>query len=526
MQQLTAEDASFLYLETPNAPMSGGYLNMYDPSTAPGGRVTFKGILAALEARLHLAPSFRQRLVRVPMDLDHPYWVDDVDFDLEYHVRHIALPHPGDWRQLCIQVARLLARPLDMTRPLWELYVIEGLDNIDWLPKGSYATFLNSHHAAMDGMSGMDLVTAMHDLTCEAEPPAPERPWKPRSAPAPAELLARAGMNNFLMPARLVQLVTRTLPDVAKLQSQLREGELAAPGGSAPRTRFNATISAHRVIDGRHFPLEGLKQIKNETKGATINDAVLAIVGGALRTYLGEHGELPAEALQAMVPISVRTDDQTGAGGNQVSAMVATLGTQIKDPLERLAAIRASTRESKALSSAVGARALAEYSRFMPGGLMIQGARLASQLGLANRTEPPYNTVVTNMPGPQVPLYSAGARLVAMKGCGMIHDAMGLMHVVTSYCGTLAVTFVADREMMSDPAFYAECLQGAYDDLARAAGVDATGPPPPDPPRPSRPVAAKPTTAEPTTAEPTAGRTAAARTSRRAPTRTNPIRGG
>ena len=451
--------------------MSGGSVSIYDPSTAPGGRVTFKGILAALEARLHLSAVFRQKLVRVPMDMDHPYWIEDAAFDLEYHVRHIALPKPGDWRQLCIQVARLLARPLDMNRPLWELYVIEGLDNIEWLPKGSYAVFQNGHHAAMDGMAGIEMLTAMHDLTPNGTPPPPDREWKSEATPTSFELLARASFNNFTAPARMAQLVTRTLPDIARLQEQIRQQELTMPGGAAPRTRFNATVSPHRVLDGRLFNLDAMRQIKSDTPGATVNDVILTIVGGAMRTYLDSKHETPERALQAMVPISVRPPDG-GSGGNHVSALVATIGTDIADPKRRLAAIRDSTHASKAFSSAVGARALAEYSRLMPGALMGQSARMASQLALANNTEPPYNTVVTNMPGPQVPLYSAGARLVASFGAGMIHDSMGLMHVVMSYCGEISIAFVSDRDMMSDPAYYAECLQGSFEGLAGATGVD------------------------------------------------------
>jgi len=171
MEQLSGHDASFIYLETPNAHMAGGSLMIYDPSTAPGGKVTFKGILANLEQRLHMARSFRQKLVRVPMDLDHPYWVDDANFDLEYHVRHIALPKPGDWRQLCIQCARLVSRPLDMSRPLWEMYVIEGLDNVEGVPPGSFGVLSLGHHAAMDGTSGMEMLTAIHDLSPDAAPP-------------------------------------------------------------------------------------------------------------------------------------------------------------------------------------------------------------------------------------------------------------------------------------------------------------------------------------------------------------------
>ena len=175
MQQLSGMDAAFLYAETPRAHMAGGGIAIYDPSTAPGGRVTFKGILDHIDKRLHEARVFRQRLVRVPLDLDHPYWIEDPDFDLEFHVRHIALPEPGDWRQLCIQVARLVSRPLDLDRPLWELYVIEGLDNVEGVPAGSFALVTKVHHAAIDGMSGMEMTSAIHDDDADGRADRPRR---------------------------------------------------------------------------------------------------------------------------------------------------------------------------------------------------------------------------------------------------------------------------------------------------------------------------------------------------------------
>ena len=193
MQQLSGMDASFLYAETPRAHMAGGGVAIYDPSTAPGGRVTFKGILNHIEERLHEARVFRQRLVRVPLDLDHPYWIEDPDFDLEFHVRHIALPAPGDWRQLCIQVARLVSRPLDLDRPLWELYVIEGLDNVAGVPRGSFALVTKVHHAAIDGMSGMEMTSAIHDDEPISTPSVPEQAWRPGRVPTTSELLMRAG---------------------------------------------------------------------------------------------------------------------------------------------------------------------------------------------------------------------------------------------------------------------------------------------------------------------------------------------
>ncbi len=468
MKQLSGHDASFLYLETPNAQMSGGSMYIYDPSTAPGGRVTFKGILADIESRLHLAPSFRQKLVRVPFDLDHPYWINDGDFDLEYHVRHIALPKPGDWRQLCIQVARLVSRPLDHSRPLWEMYVIEGLDNVQGVPEGSYAVVTLGHHASMDGVSGMEMVTAMHDLTPDATPPPPGGDWKPERPPSEAELFMRANVNNLTRPMHFARVMARVTgaqrPD---------GGQFAVtPTQPVPRTRFNGVVSPHRVIEGRRFPLDEIKRIKSSVEGATVNDAVLALVGGALRAYLESKDELPPEPLVAMAPISLRSEEEMGTGGNKVGAMFVTLGTDILDPARRLRQIHQATAASKEVAMAPAARELSNMAQFLPGGIMGLAARTASQFGMANQANPPYNTVVTNIPGPQVPLYSSGARLVAMYSVGMIHDAMGLMHVVNSYCGEVIISITSDREMMPDPGFYAECMESSFHALSKATGGD------------------------------------------------------
>jgi WS/DGAT/MGAT family acyltransferase len=470
MQQLSGHDASFIYLETPNAPMHGGGLSIYDQSTAPDGRVTFTGILDYIEGRLHMARAFRQKLVRVPLDLDHPYWIEDPEFDLEYHVRHIALPKPGDWRQLCILTARIVARPLDLNRPLWEMYVVEGLDNVEGVAPGSFAVLSKMHHAAVDGVSGMEILTATHDLTADAPPPPPpERPWQPEPVPSPVDLLARAGINNMTRPMRWAELAQRAAAGFVKAQQQFAAGQLRMPDPTpVPRTRFNAAVSAHRVFEGRRFDLSDIKRIKSAASGATVNDVVLAIVGGALRSYLQMKGELPDDPLMSMCPVSVRGPDEKADAGNKVSAMYVTLSTDVADPGTRLSTIHRSTSNAKAMAEAIDARSLTEFSQFMPGGLMGLANRLASDQGTAARGNPPYNTVVTNIPGPPMPLYSNGALLEAMYSMGMIHDGMGLMHVVGSYRNDLTISITSDREMMTDPATYADCLVEAYEDLAAA----------------------------------------------------------
>jgi WS/DGAT/MGAT family acyltransferase len=478
MQQLSAMDASFVYLETPHTPMHIGSVAIYDPSTAPGGFVRFKDILQFIRTRLSGARSFRQRLVRVPFDLDHPYWIEDPEFDIEYHVRHIALPKPGDWRQLCIQVSRLHSRPMDLSKPLWEFTVVEGLDNIDGLPPGSFALVSKVHHAAIDGMSGVEMSAALHDLDAAMTPPGAVDAWKPDHMPHVADLLVRSYFNSLAQPMRVMETIGRSLPGMAKLTREVRKGDVSVRNARpAPRTRLNGKVSAHRVWDAVPFKLADIRGIKDAVPGATVNDVILAIVGGALRKYLTDHGELPKETMTAMAPISIRGDGEKGALGNLVAAMVVGLGTQIADPVERLRFVHDEAVNSKAMTGAVGAKNLADYSKLMPSALAGLGARLYTRMGAANAHSPTFNCVVTNVPGSRVPLYFAGARMVAMYGTGPVFDGMGLINTIYSYGPVVAISFTCDRAMMPDPDAYAAALRSSFDAL-RTAVVKPTAVPP------------------------------------------------
>jgi WS/DGAT/MGAT family acyltransferase len=461
-------DAAFLYFETKNAPMHIGSFAIYDQSTAPGGHVTFKSILRNVESRLHLARCFRQKVVQVPLDLDHPYWLEDPDFDIEFHVRHIALPHPGDWRQLCIQVARIHARPLDLSKPLWEMYVIEGLDNVENVPAGSFAVLTKIHHAAIDGVSGAEMMAAIHDLEPNGAPPPPEEPWVPEREPNLVELGVRTTLNNIRNPFRFASTLRRTAPGLARMLRSDPEDEVEN-SGEVPRTRFNGSVSPHRVVEGRSFSLQEIRDIRKRVPGATVNDVILTLCSGAMRLYLEHHGELPKETLSAMAPISVRSEDEKSAAGNIISTMSVTLHSDEPHPLRRLEKIHATTQASKATAEAVGARTMTDVTQFMPGMLAGLAARAYTRLGLANRIRPFLNTVITNVPGPQIPLYFTGARMVALHGMGPIMDGMGLIHPVFSCSGQISVAITACREQMPDPGFYAQCLQESYEALKDAA---------------------------------------------------------
>lgn len=463
MQQLSGLDAALLYTETANVPMHIGSVAIFDPSTAPEGIVRFKTIIKTLNDRAHLAPYLRQRLFEVPFNADLPYWVKDESFDPEFHIRHIALPKPGDWRQLCIQVARLHARGLDRSRPLWELYVIEGLDNVKGVPPGSFALVSKMHHAAIDGASSNDIGSAMCDLTPEIRVVEGSEDWVADTPPSAFELAAKAYENNALKPLRYIEFLQRTIPTWTKALEALGSGK-AKPSLKVPRTRFNGVVSPHRVFEGVTFSLDDIKFIKNKA-GGTVNDTVLAICAGALRKYLSSKDELPRRSLVSMCPVNVRDPNALASGGNQVISMSIPLFTDIEDPHERLLAISAATKSTKEMTSAIGAKSMLEMADFMPTQLSALGARVAAEQGLAEFNTPEVNTVITNVPGSPIPLYSNGAKLVTGWGLGPSLDGNGLFHSIGSYCGELVIGVTCCRKMMPDPAFYAQCLEESYVEL-------------------------------------------------------------
>ena len=468
MKQMQGLDAAFVAFEQPNTPMHIGSVAIYDPSTAPNGFVRFKDVIRFVEGRLHLAKTMRQRMVKTPFDIDYPYWIEDPKFDIEYHIRHAALPKPGDWRQLCILAARTFARPLDLTRPVWEMMIIEGLDKVDGVPKGSYALITKVHHAAIDGMSGVEVMHAMNSLSPDGgDAPPPKKEWKAERMPSQLGLFARGYWHGVTNPLRQVRVAARSLPGFYRVARGAISGDFDVVA-QTPRTRFNANCSPHRVVESRSLSLKDVKAMRALCAGATVNDIMLAIVGGAMRKYLLDKDELPTASLAAMAPISVRDESEKSAMGNQVSAMRAPLGTHIEDPIERLEFVFAETSKSKAMTNALGARQMTEISKTSPALLLGVGAKLYSRLGLANRIRPSFNTVVTNVPGPPVALYSAGAKLVSIRGMLCLVDGVLLGHVIQSYMGEITLSATACREAMPDPEFYGTCIDEAFEEYCKA----------------------------------------------------------
>ena len=444
MQQLTGLDAAFLAMETSAVFGHVGSVCVLDPSTAPEP-LTLERLTTMIEGRLHLLPPFRRRLVNVPLGLDQPYWIEDPDFDIEYHVRELALPAPGDDKQLAEQAARLHARPLDRTRPLWELYLIHGLQG------GRMAVYTKVHHAAIDGVSGSELLTAVLDITPEGRA-VEQVPWRPERTPSTLEVLSRSAVAMAGHPFRAARMtldLVRSAPSLAlSLRRDSRSDVLPSPGLRAPGTPFNKPISPHRRWAFRTLALEDIKKVKN-AHGGTVNDVVMALSSGALRRWLLDHDALPDQPLVAAVPVSIRTEAERGANGNKVSTMFAGLPTQLADPVERLHACSAAMQAAKEQHGALPATLLSDVTQFAMPALAGQAARLAARVRLLERVNP-FNLFISNVPGPNIALYYAGARLLGYYPLSAIADGQGLNITVCSLDGGMHFGLIADRELVPD----------------------------------------------------------------------------
>ena len=471
MKQLGILDSAFVNLEQTNTPQHVGGMGIYDPSTAPGGFVRFKDVIASFERRLGNLPLFRTRLVEVPGGFDRPYWIKDANFDVEFHLRHIALPEPGDWRQLCIQTARLHSRPLDMARPLWEAYIIEGLDNIPNLPRGCFAVYTKMHHSLVDGAGGSSFMAAMHDLVPNPEymDEADVEPRLVDTAPSVAELLTKATLNSVKNTTQLFTGTLKSTRELSKYALGIARKEIPAPDVSAPKTRLNKPVGPHRVFDAAEFPLDGFKDIKNAAD-VTVNDVALGVIGGALYRYLEAKGEAPDEgSLAAAMPLNMRTRRGVTEENNQVGSVFASMHTDIRDPIERLTAIRQSTEDAK----------LSGEASPMVDALMLAGvfspvisksiAGFWSRNELSKHLPINISTCISNVAGPDFPLYCAGAKMVDYFGLGVLTPGMGIFHLVFSYSGKITLSVLADREIMPDPEFYHDCLVASYEELYAAA---------------------------------------------------------
>jgi diacylglycerol O-acyltransferase len=465
MRRLSGMDAAFLYLENSGVTMQVQAIMLLDPSTMPGG-YSFEKVKAHLAERLPLLPEFRQRLAFVPFDLARPVWFHDPDFDLDYHVRHIAVPEPGTVDQLMDVIGGIAGRQLDRSRPLWEFWIIEGIEN------GLVALFARMHHATIDGVSGASLATSILDLEPEPTAPPPIDDWEPEHRPSDFELVRHALESRLRRPfalamAQATPKLVRSIVNVA----QIRRDPDRPTGGvplTAPRTVFNAPLTPHRRVGIASVSLGEVKAIK-VALDCTVNDVVLATATGALRSYLLSIDALPDRPLLASCPVSIREDNDDIESANKVSSMFVPLPTHLDDPAARVQALRIATRGAKEEHNAVGARTIMELGEL--GGPRTFG--LASRLlgGLAARGPVPVNVVISNVPGPPFPLYLAGARLVSMLPLGPPIDGAGLNITVLSYIDRVDWGFIACRELAPHFHRLPDAIPDAHAELQKLAGI-------------------------------------------------------
>ncbi len=497
MKQLTGVDLGFLQMETENSYGHVNGLSIYDrpsPEFDPFAVVRERlGIMVG-----HLEP-LRRKVVEVPFELDRPYWVEDADFDLDYHVRHIGLAPPGAADQLAEQVARIVGRKMDRSRPLWEAYVIEGLAD------GRWALLQKTHHATIDGAAGVIMLKMFTDDARDTEYELEAKEWVGEQPPTNAQMLQRAMMNMATNPARGARVSLNMIREFADAAGIKSVGDMASktrdtigalgkrpdavsatraslPISSAPPTPWNKSVGPHRRFAMRSTSLENLKRLKDAT-GGTLNDVVMAVCTGALRQYLIEHDALPDSPLRAMVPVSIRTGDEEDPWTNRVSGLVADLPTNCDDPIERVALCKAAMDRGKHQFEMMPAESLGQVADYTSPLVAASALRLVSRLKLADRVNSPINVVISNVPGPRTPLYFAGAKLDAYIPVSTIADGIGLNITVHSYGDRMDFGLISDRDLVPDLWHLVDLHIDEVARLFEATGAEWAVPQPPPPGR-------------------------------------------
>jgi WS/DGAT/MGAT family acyltransferase len=498
MKQLTGIDASFLYMESDTTFGHVSGLLIFDrpfPEFDP-----YSEVYERYEAMVGHVEPMRRRLVEVPFSLDHPWWIDDPNFDLSFHIRALSLAKPGYADQLADQVSRIHGRPMDRSRPLWEVYVIDGLGQERW------ALLTKYHHATIDGASGQIMLEMITSPTPDGDDVMDPLPWTPEPIPSNIELIRRAIDNMIRNPARSFRVQMRIVRDLAnaagltgigsaaararnaaKRAPETAESRVSLPTTAAPPTPWNKAITQHRRFAIRTSSLSNIKRIKEAAHG-TVNDVVMAICAGGLRAYLLRHDALPERPLRAMVPVSIRTGNEADPWTNRVSALIAELPTDEADPLTRVARCREAMQAAKRQFELVPAEALVDITQFSSPVLATAAMRLSSRLGLTERVSSiPFNLTISNVPGPRQPLFMAGAQLQHQFPVSIVTDGQGLNITVVSYLDRLDFGLIADRDLIPDLWDMADDLIDEITVLKEASGIEWAVEPSPHYPRLGRP---------------------------------------
>jgi diacylglycerol O-acyltransferase len=466
--RLSALDVSFLYLEGPTTPMHVGGLAVFE---VPKDGFDYNKFAALLDQRISLVPRYRQRIKSVPGHLASPVWIDDTEFDISYHLRRSALPRPGSDEQLKELVARVQSRPLDRNRPLWEMYLVEGLSD------GRFALITKTHHAMVDGISAIDIGQVILDVS-PVPREIPEDLWMPRPEPGAATLVLDAVTELVRRPTAVVDTVRIGVNDARNAVAKVNRavgGLLSAArvaARPAPTSALNATIGSQRRFAVARTNLDDYKTVRKQS-GGTVNDVVLATVAGAIRGWLLSRGEpvTPATVVRAMVPVSVRSDSESGQWGNRVSSYLVDLPVGEPNPVVRLSQVSYAMKAHKESGQSVGAEALVALSGFAPPTLHAMGARAASSF-----TRRLFNVIVTNVPGPQFPLYASGAKMLEMFPVVPLSGGQAVAIGLTSYDGGVYYGLNADRDAMYDADVLAALIEESLAELVAAGEVSTRRP--------------------------------------------------
>jgi len=462
VEPISGTDAAFLYAEAPKSPMHIGGLSIVE------GSLSFEDFRAVIASRIHQVPKFRKKLVSVPMNLDYPYWADDPNFDLDMHLHHIALPAPRDWETLRSLSSSIFSIPLDKSRPLWELTFVEGLDGLSQVPPGSVAVIAKIHHVMIDGMSGLGIMGVVYDMmpNVKVDKTKKPRPFNPEPIPNELAMLLKSSAEFVKDPLKLPKVVSQTLSDilVKKMSPKLEPSELPKSSMSAPKTIFNENISARRKWGTALLSFDRIKKLKDTTQ-MTVNDLMLGICSGAIRKYLLEKDKLPSQSLIANVPVSIRKKSDEGKMNNKISNILINLATNIEDPIERLETIHEHTIQGKLKNKGVGAKKLTKLADAVPFGLANVAAGIYSRYNLSKLHNPIFNVTISNVPGPQFPLYLNGHKVQSVMAMAPIIDGLGLIINILSYNGQVTISATSDATTIPDIDVFARYLRESANEL-------------------------------------------------------------
>lgn len=464
IKQISGYDAAFLYAESPTSPMHIATLSIVE------GSINFEDFKESVSSKMHLIPKFRQRLKRVPMDLDYPYWVNDPNFDIDLHLHRSKLPDPSNWRTLRDMTSSIFSAPLDLRRPLWSIHFIEGIDEIAQVPKGSVAIVSKVHHVMIDGKSGVGLMGVLFDneKTPKDVKPAKPKSFEPDPLPDDISLLLKSGYgflkNPFKIPKTILETAFTFVKSKASKSMSIQK-EFAAARYPVPITIFNGTISAKRTWGTAILSFDRVNNLR-KLSGGSINDIILAICAGGIRRYLQEREKLPLQPLVANVPISIRNVDDKSTG-NKIANMMIQLATHIEDPLERLEYIQEQTMLGKSRHNKLGAKTLSKMADAVPFGLANLMAGLYSKYNIKDLHRPPFNVTITNVPGPRNLLYLNGHKVVSMFGLTPVVDGFGLIIAAFSYNGAITITTTSDAKTMPDADKFSKYIRESANDLEK-----------------------------------------------------------